>query len=991
MKKLLLMFSLFVSLVTFAQTNGEMRIATSTPVGQDFVFRVTRTNDASKVFVDWGDGNKQEATLDGWSSNKKVTGKLLKDTIVVYGDFSAVEVSEAKATYLAIKDQPNLKQIEAKKNELTYEGVDLSGAPNLVTLDLSYNKITRLDLRNFKKLTNFTANHNTILATVLFPDGSTELRNIDMSDGDITHFYPVSLPNLRYLNLANGSLLELELGNNYPELRDVDITGNVGVTSIDVTQQAKLEKLLIKGTKITELNLINNPELIMLDASNTDIAKLDLSSNKNLTTLELSDSKLSRLNVANLANLYTINIDNTKIQRIDLSHQRFLRSVSVRNTGIQFLDMHGAIGTNRLNHLDMRDCKNTTPQSLNFTFKAMPAHTGNSYRTNVFLSGANYEHANTGMLDDDADNSYKLDVHGDATASMDSVAITMQAAENGGSYTLSQIPDDGYFATYEPIKGKVLPGFPIKIDATAPTGAKFVGVEVNGKLIADSIFVVSEAAVIKPVFSVSGDDDYIKLTVPAGIDQQYFLSVNGEDKDVSIDWGDGELVKVKVKSTPTTVVGQTSGTTVTIYGAVTGADFSSYPGVGVDNKITAVDLSHNIHLRSLSTYMNSITSIDVSKLTDLESLDCSYSDLSTLDVSKNSKLINLRAYGNQVENIDITGAVDLAYLDVKNNWLERLDLSHNKKLVYLNLSSNEIETVDVREMPELVELYVSNNKIMTLDVSKNPALKTLQLSNNSVTTLDLKSNPKLVTLTVDGNRLEGLDLTGHDQLTYLNVGGNRWDACALNDLYYSLSRYPTLQSGKTPRGNTLFVRGEKAGEYNDAEHAESSIAKLKGWTIDYEGDGTGCNMAYITIQKPDYGTLKVFTADGVEVLTGTKVAKNTELTIKATPAYGYKLETLILNDEDIDSPNLKVTSSMTIGASFTVSAQIDTPSNDTLRVSGGKNYLSFMTESPTHLQVYTLNGKLMYSGMVRESKTVSLPSGVYIIKAKDYSKVVAVE
>ena len=985
------MFSLFVSLVTFAQTNGEMRIATSTPVGQDFVFRVTRTDDASKVFVDWGDGNKQEATLEGWSSNKKVTGKLLKDTIVVYGDFSAVEVSEAKATYLAFKDQPNLKQIEAKRNELTYEGIDLSGAPNLVTLDLSYNKITRLDLRNFKKLSNFTANHNELLATVLFPNGSTELRNIDMSDGDITHFYPVSLPNLRYLNLANGSLLELELGNNYPELRDVDVSGNIGVTSIDVTQQTKLEKLFIKGTKITELNLINNPELIMLDASNTDIAKLDLSSNKNITTLELSDSKLSRLNVSNLANLQTINIDNTKIQRVDLSHQRFLRSVSVRNTGIQFLDMHGAIGTNRLNHLDMRDCKNTTPQSLNFTFKAMPSHTGISYRTNVFLSGANYEHANTGMLDDDADNSYKLDVHGDATASMDSVSITMQSSENGGSYTLSQIPDDGYFATYEPIKGKVLPGFPIKIDATAPTGAKFVGVEVNGKLIADSIFVVSEAAVVKPVFSVSGDDDYIKLTVPTGIDQQYFLSVSGEEKDVSIDWGDGELVKVKVKSTPTTIEGQTSGQTVTIYGAVTGADFSSYPGVGVDNKITAVDLSHNVHLRSLSTYMNSITSIDVSKLTDLESLDCSYSDLSSLDVSKNSKLINLRAYGNQVDNIDVTGAVDLAYLDVKNNWLESLDLSHNKKLVYLNISSNEIETVDVRDMTELVELYVSNNKITALDVSKNPALKTLQLSNNSVTTLDVKSNPQLVTLTVDGNRLEGLDLTGHERLTYLNVGGNRWDACTLNDLYYSLSRYPTLQSGKTPRGNTLFVRGEKDGEYNDAEHAEASIAKLKGWTIDYEGDGTGCNMAYITIQKPDCGTLKVFTADGVEVLTGTKVAKNTELTIKAIPASGYKLETLILNDEDVDSPNFKVTSSVTIGGIFTVSDQIDTLSNDALSVSGGKNCLSFTTASPIHLNIYTLNGKLRYSGMVRGSKTVSLPSGVYIIKTKGYSKVVAVE
>lgn len=35
------MLSLFVSLFTFAQTNGEMKIATSTAVGQDFTFRVT--------------------------------------------------------------------------------------------------------------------------------------------------------------------------------------------------------------------------------------------------------------------------------------------------------------------------------------------------------------------------------------------------------------------------------------------------------------------------------------------------------------------------------------------------------------------------------------------------------------------------------------------------------------------------------------------------------------------------------------------------------------------------------------------------------------------------------------------------------------------------------------------------------------------------------------------------------------------------------------
>ena len=100
---------------------------------------------------------------------------------------------------------------------------------------------------------------------------------------------------------------------------------------------------------------------------------------------------------------------------------------------------------------------------------------------------------------------------------------------------------------------------------------------------------------------------------------------------------------------------------------------------------------------------------------------------------------------------------------------------------------------------------------------------------------------------------------------------------------------------------------------------------------------------------------------------------------------------MTLNDEEVDSPNFKIDSSLTIGAIFTVSSQIDASTTDALKVSGGKNYLSFMTGTPTHLQVYTLSGKLMFSTIVREHKTISLPSGLYIVKTKDYSKVVAVE
>ena len=80
-----------------------MRIATSTAVGQDFVFRVTRTDETSKVFVDWGDGNKQEATLEGWSNNKKVTGKLLKDTLLFMVIFLLLKFLRQKLHILLLR------------------------------------------------------------------------------------------------------------------------------------------------------------------------------------------------------------------------------------------------------------------------------------------------------------------------------------------------------------------------------------------------------------------------------------------------------------------------------------------------------------------------------------------------------------------------------------------------------------------------------------------------------------------------------------------------------------------------------------------------------------------------------------------------------------------------------------------------------------------------------------------------------------------------
>lgn len=84
-------------------------------------------------------------------------------------------------------------------------------------------------------------------------------------------------------------------------------------------------------------------------------------------------------------------------------------------------------------------------------------------------------------------------------------------------------------------------------------------------------------------------------------------------------------------------------------------------------------------------------------------------------------------------------------------------------------------------------------------------LKKLGASDNKLTSVDLSKNARLQTVLLDKNQLEALDLSHQNSLTLVQVGGNGWDACTLNDLYYSLNEYPELQDQSTPTGSTLWV------------------------------------------------------------------------------------------------------------------------------------------------------------------------------------------
>lgn len=980
--------SLFINAIALCAQKSEVVLQSSMEYGKVLEFSANMVQ-GSTVKIDWGDGVvKEHDTKTTWGTPARITGKSLGRTIHIYGNLKELTVSKSKLTSLQLVNQDGLTLLDASDNELTFENLDLSGAPNLQNLNLDNNDIVRLNLMPFEKLQLFSINNNHRFTTAVFADKNV-LQNISISNGDLAHFYPKPMPELLYLTLDNGDLTEFELNDNYPKLQKLSLAGHKNLERLDITTLPQLEELNISHTGISVINTTRNKQLTTLKAAHTQLRNLSLTYNTNVQTIDVACTKISRLDVSKLSRLRDITIDSTDIDRLDLTGKMYLSTIRARNTKIEFLDMHDEVGYNGLRWLDLRDNKNMTPQSLNFTFKMMPYHRGTSWSPNVLISGIpGAETADTSLLSYDEDNSYKSDVKGDGSASMAPVNITISNA-TGGSIALTQMQDDN---SWKAVSTKATPGYPISVKATPRADYVFAGVKVNGKMYDDTTFVTSADATVEPVFRSSANDEVIKLTVEPGSKQQYFLGGDQPSSVIFIDWGDGEKKPYSINNGKTTVTNETgaAGNTITISGPVTYADFGSFPPYDINNNITGIDLTKANKLRTLSLYFNDIKKIDVSNLSQLEDLDLAYTGMSALDISHNPKLRKLRAYGNKLSALDITKAPELTYLDVKSNKLEELNTTNNNKLETLLAQNNLLTSLDVSAMSNLVELDFSNNQISNVNVTNAVNLKKLGASDNKLTSVDLSKNTRLQTVLLDKNQLEALDLSHQNSLTLVQVGGNGWDACTLNDLYYSLNEYPELQDQSTPTGSTLWVTDRQSAHENDAAHAESDIAASKGWKLNQTGDGTGCNMAYVTVLETTNGTVKLKDAKGNEVKSGDKVEKNSIVSVEATPASGYAVASVRANGKNVENHQFTVTRATDVMVRFTICNGIGTAKAGSVTVTAAQRAVIIKTDNAAKVAIFTANGQQVHEATVAGTQTVRLIPGLYILKVGNVRKTILV-
>lgn len=1083
MKQSLLTLATALLLCTSAYGQGTITLTTSAEPGTKIKFLPNALSATSPISIDYGDGNVVKHTVDPNMSawERWIEAEIKGGTITISGNLTEFELSDASLTSAKIEGMVYLTSLDLSDNEIT--DFELLSVMPIKTLRLSNNKIQNspsvnanltldkigdtlerlyldkneglqcIDMRDLQVLEELYAYSSPDLGSVFIctPEETREnLKYINLGSCSLAHFYPVNLPQLRSLDLSDNLLMsenddEPFAMGSYPNLRDLTISNNKGIRSIDVSGCPYLEHLYINGCGFSSIDITSNPELLTLNIANNNISSLDLGNNSNLSVVLINDNPIPELNMDYLPNVNTLNISNTQISRIDLMKSYFLKSFRASNTKLEFVDFNGLQG-GRMTLIDLRDNPNFTYESMAYTVRTLPvARKSYSEEPNLLLSGSNAEKSDisyaTGM-----DLQWICDVTGDGSAEFSPLNITYGNASKKGEkktgtldrlypyagmgldYDLEVMHADGgdfVVAQWKPVwfqsikdatDGTVLKGVPICVYPYPEEGKRFKSVSVNGKEINSQWFILSEDADVKVNFT--DELSSITMTVAPGQEMSFIVNTTANNGTIWIDWGTGSRSEYPGQRGYTTagtelhgtrIDGKATGSAVTIYGDIAGLDISGFGDVAADfglwdNHVTAIDMTHASGMKFLNAYWNPIKSIDLSKNTLLEVLDLSYTDITELDLSACGNLMSLEAYSSTnadedgisaLSSIDLTGLPYLQNLNLKNNKLAGIDLSKNTYLRWVNLCGNSFTSIDLSKNTIIEELNLSDNKLTTVDLSALTAMTELDMNNNELTSLDMSKNKELRILMVADNKLKDLDLSVLSHLQRLYINGNGMTAGEINDIYYRLPRRTeegTDDGMSTTWNLCVYQAGDR--EANDYNGNDSSIAVDRGWTPSHTGTNSGCEEAYLDIYPTSYGTFTVTDATGKAYVHGSKVTKWLPLTINATPEEGYSLYSYQLNEDTpvMGSNTFEMPGIYTkLHVTFAKSSGISGTESTEPEIRSVANGVEIRTDAPTAVTIYTTSGVPACESEVDGTSRIGLVPGFYIVKAGSSVKTVSVK
>ena len=203
------------------------------------------------------------------------------------------------------------------ENMDVYSVEGIENFPYLVGLWCKGNHISEWDLSGNPELTGVWCSFN-------------DFKTLDFSD----------CPKLQWVYCFNCQLESLNVSNN-PEMAFIECNANKKLKSLDLSKNYKLENLFASECGLTKLDLSNNPLLCELAAFKNDLKTVDVSSNTHLKRLDIWDNpNLGNVDVSKLSGLQYYNCAKTKMTNVDVSHNpELVELVASYNNGLKTLDL----------------------------------------------------------------------------------------------------------------------------------------------------------------------------------------------------------------------------------------------------------------------------------------------------------------------------------------------------------------------------------------------------------------------------------------------------------------------------------------------------------------------------------------------------------------------------------------------------------------------------------------------------------------------------
>ena len=246
-------------------------------------------------------------------SDTTVTINAYDQAATLYLAFAGTKFTELNLTNSStltaydISENVQLTKLVASGNSLV-TGVNVSTLTALEHLDVRRCNLNTLDVDTNVNLVYLAFSTNQLSSINL--DNNILLKTLGAAENQLTTIRLTNNTLLEKIYLQNNQLQNVNVRKN-TSMKDLDVSGNAGITALALGYNPSLEILHAGSTGLSDIDLSSNLVIKTLDLGGcSGISIIDLSVNTNLTNLNVSSTSIAALDVTNNTSLSTLSFNN---------------------------------------------------------------------------------------------------------------------------------------------------------------------------------------------------------------------------------------------------------------------------------------------------------------------------------------------------------------------------------------------------------------------------------------------------------------------------------------------------------------------------------------------------------------------------------------------------------------------------------------------------------------------------------------------------------